>query len=204
MAVFLNDQAVDLSAATLGQLVHAVNARARSEDRVVVEVEVDGESITGEALETRSTEPFDSTREYRFLSASPAALAVETLRQVRERLAQAADLQEQAAAAFQRDEPREAFEQMGGVMAAWLEVQQAVLQAAGLCGVDLDAVEVDGRSVGEFTQGLIAQLGELKEMIAASDTVALADAMAYEWPETVAAWDRLVEVLITRVKPQAG
>lgn len=200
MPVYLHDEPIDLTAATLGQLVHAANAKARESDRIVVEVQVGGEALSGEALGTRATEPFDSALEYRFLTATPAALAVETLHQVRDRLGEAAAMQEQAATAFQRDEPRAGFQTMSEVMGAWLQVQQAVLNAAGLCGVTLDTIEIDGEPMSTLTEGLIAQLGELKEMVAAGDSVALADAMAYEWPETARRWDRMVEVLIERVQ----
>lgn len=200
MATYLDDQAVELPGDDLGTVLAAARQRLEGDGRVVIEVAMDGQTLSAEELEHQDQLPVPADSEVRLYTADPAALSVQTLEQVRAGLSHAADLQDQAADLLQQDQTRAAMEKVGQVVEIWLQVQQAVLHAAMLTGVNLDELKVDGVPLSESTQDLIDKLHALKDAINQQDTVGLADALGYEWPEVVDRWDRLVGELIARIQ----
>lgn len=206
MAIYLDDQPTELTGASLGELLAAATAELASGasgggggGRVVVEVMLDGKVLSGDELGDHENTALGDT-EVRLTSADPKALAVSTLTQVREQLPQAGALHEQAAERLQADKPGEALEYIGAAIEVWMQTQEAVLGSAGVVGLGLDDVTVDGEPMTAFTDELIEQLHSLKDLIAAGDTVALADTLAYEWPPIVHRWDRLIETLIGEIE----
>jgi len=199
MSVFVDDKQVDLPGEDLASLLEAARSHLTDSERVVVEVSLDGEELTGQQLENQAQIAV-AGREVRFYTADPRALAAETLGQVRQQLQQLDGLQQEAAELLQQDQARAGLQQVGQAVEVWLQTQQAVEHSAQLLGLDLSAMEVDGQSVSQITQNLAEQLKRLKEQLSEGDTVALADALAYEWPETIQQWDRLLETLIERIE----
>jgi len=204
-SIYVDDQTVELPQPTEGDLSHlggvlaAAKQHLEPEGRVVVEVALDGKTLDAQDLE-RQDELTLAGKEVRLYTAEPRTLATETLEQVRAALTHAGDLQEEAADLIQQDEGQQALEKVGEAVQIWLQVQQAVQNAAVLVGVDLDTVEVDGEPMTSFTNELIDRLGALKEAIANQDTVGLADTLGYEWPQIGERWDRLIGELIRRIK----
>lgn len=201
MSIFLDGEAVDLTGGDLASLLEAAKTHLDATGRVVVEVQIDGQALNERQLEQRQTVEV-SGKEVRLYSANPVELAVETLNGVRKRLGDAAEAQERAAELFQADDASAALEQIGQVIEAWLQTQQAVLNSAMLLHIDLEAFSVGGRPLKQFTDELLDRLNELRTLIEASDTVALADALAYEWPELTNRWDQLVEALVASIERQ--
>jgi len=136
----------------------------------------------------------------RLTSADPKALAISTLHQVREHLPNATALHEQAAECLQADNPTEALKHIAAAIEVWMQTQEAVLGSARVVGLGLDEVTVEGEPMTAFTDELIQQLHNLKDLIGAQDTVALADALAYEWPAVVHRWDKLIHHLIETIE----
>ncbi len=71
-----------------------------------------------------------------------------------------------------------------------------MLHSAVLLDVDLDRRQVDDAPVGQTVNDLIDQLKQLKDMLTSGDTVALADALAFEWPQTTDRWQLLIDEMI--------
>ncbi len=220
MPVYLDDAEVDAPAAggDLGSLLDATRDRLASAGgpgggggsggasgggsgggRVVVEVHVDGEALSDAEIAARRGEPLGDA-EVRLVTADLNALVVDTLDQVRVRLEEAETLQADAADLLQRDDTPPAFAKIGESVAAWLQVQQAVLQASALMRIDLDTVTVDGEPAHALTTEALERLQGVKAALQAGDTIALADTLAYEWPDLTARWDRFLAVLIERVE----
>ena len=199
MRIFLDEQAVDLTGGSLGELLDGARRRLTDGGRVVVEVAVDGAKLGEEQL-TAMAEEVLGERELRLTSAEPRALVVETLEQVRGRLTAAGELQQEAADLLQQDEAAAALTKVGESIEAWLQVQQAVLHSAMLLQLDLDRLMVDGQPAHRLTDEAVQQLQDVKAYIQSQDMVALADTLAYEWPETTARWQRLLDVMIDTIK----
>lgn len=199
MQVYLDEQPVDLAGPSLGELLDAARARLAEDKRVVVEVSIDGQTLGEGQISESVSEPIGE-REVRLTSADPRDLAVETLDQVRGRLNEASQAQAEAAELFQQDKTVDALNRVGKSIEAWLQVQQAVLHSAVLLHINLDEVMVDGEPAHVLTTASLEQLQDIKTFIQANDTVSLADALAYEWPETASKWHALIDTLIDTIR----
>ena len=202
MPIYLDNREVDLAGEALGQVLAAARDHLQPQGRVVVEVELDGQPVGGQDLDARQDEPVGQ-RELRMTSVDPRRLAVDTLNQVRDRLGEAQGLQETAADLLQQGRQSEALQRVASAIDIWLQTQQAVLHSAVLVGVDLDQIQVQGQDSGHITAQLLERLQELKQNITDGDSVALADALQYEWPAMVGQWDALIVALTGRIEPQA-
>ena len=203
MPVKIDDQPVALEAGSLRALLAAAREHLAPAGRLVVQVQVDGEPVVEEALDSDQPTDFDS-QDVQMYSATPAELAVGALDQAREQIAAARQQQEDAADLLQKDEPAEALQLVGGSIAEWIQAQQAVTSVAQLLGLDLTAIKVDDQDVATRTQELLTRLVELKELLEANDHVALADALAYEWPETTDRWDAALGAMVKHIEEVCG
>ncbi len=194
-SVYLDDQQVQLEGADLESVLAAATDHLAPTGRIVVEVQIDGQSLVADELDQRCRAPVGQA-ELRLYSADPQELAVITLEQVREKLNDARQAQAQAADLLQRDEPDRAMQEVGRVIEVWQQAQQAVLGSSRLLGMTLDDKEVDGQSIHELAAALIEKLKELTRLLTTRDTVGLADTLAYEWPQTVDTWDRFIGSLV--------
>jgi len=202
MAVYLDDQASELGGPTLGAVIDAAKADLDATGRIVVEVRVDGESLTGSQLDARWDDAV-ANREVKLYTADPASLAIEPLEQVRDRLGDAHTLQADAADLLQQDRGAEAFAKVAEAMSVWQQAQQTVSQSARLLRLDLDNLAVEGRTVPELTDQTLAQLQQLKALLESGDPVGLADALAYEWPELTTRWEAMIGELIATIEGSA-
>ncbi|XAL99982.1 hypothetical protein OT109_01080 [Phycisphaeraceae bacterium D3-23] len=199
MAVRIDDEPVALEANSLRSLLAAAREHLAPAGRMVVQVQVDGEMVVDDALDSDTPADFTTT-DVQVYSAKPAELAVGALEQARAMIDTARQQQEDAAALLQKDQTAEALAQVGESIQGWIQAQQAVTAVAQLLGLDLTAVTVDGDTVAARTQELLTRLVELKGLIEANDHVALADALAYEWPETTQRWDAALGALVEHIE----
>ena len=203
MAIFLDDEPVQLEGGDLESVLAAASTRLGERGRVVVEVQLDGLPIVASNYAEHQDTSVSDT-ELRLYSADPHELTVTTLQQVKAHLDQARQAQLQAAELFQQDKQAQALEQVIQVIEVWQQVQQAVLHSVQLLRIDVDEKQVDGQTVVELTDSLIEQLKGLHELLTTVDTVGLADVLAYEWPETADRWERLIAELISWIEQQGN
>ncbi|MEM9415914.1 MAG: hypothetical protein AAGA29_10625 [Planctomycetota bacterium] len=199
MAVRIDDKPVALEANSLRSLLAAARDHLAPSGRMVVQVQVDGEMVVDEALESEAPTDFSQT-DVQVYSAKPAELAVGALEQARAMIEDASGQQEQAAELLQKDQTAEALTQVGESIQGWIQAQQAVTAVAQLLGLDLTAIQVEDETVAARTHELLARLVELKNTIESNDHVALADALAYEWPETTQRWDAALGALVQHIE----
>jgi len=180
------------------ELLAAVSDELSAAGRVVVEVKIDGQSITGPALD--DDQPTSDASDIRVYSAKPDELVVGILEEVRTQLSAAQQMQQKAAEHLQQDDPAQAMGLVKESINGWLQAQQAVGQSAQLLQLDLQAIQVGDQPVIERMNELIASLNELKDILGANDFVALADALQYEWPEITERWDAAIGAIIKHVE----
>ena len=172
---YIDDQSVSLAGPSLKKLLDAARERLASADpndpnskagRVVVEILLDGQKLDPDTLAARGDEDM-SDHEVRLMTADPRRLAVDTLEQVRGRLADAATAQREAAKLLQQDQAQAGYERVGESVAGWLQVQQAVLHTAMLLGISLDDLKIGDVPAHTITQNSLEQLQTVKEHLQA-------------------------------------
>ncbi|MEM9110430.1 MAG: hypothetical protein AAGC72_10450 [Planctomycetota bacterium] len=198
MPIHIDDQPSTLTAGSMRELLAAVSESLAPTGRVVVEVKVDGESVTGPALD--DDQPTAEGSDIRVYSAKPSELVVGILEDVRSQLAASQQQQQQAAELLQQDDPAKAMDLVKQSIDGWLQAQQAVGQSAQLLQLDLQAIRVEHQPVIERMNELITALTELKDIVVANDFVALADALQYEWPDITDRWDTALGAIIQYVE----
>ena len=195
MSIYLDDESVELPGDDLNAVLEQARQRLADSGRIVVEVQRDGQTFDSSELESPQNTPVADS-EWRLYSADPRELAVATLRQVPQRLADAQEAQAAAAELLQQDRPAIAMTHVAEALEAWQQAQRAMLYSATLVGIDLDSKSVDGEPVSQTVSLLLDQIKELRGLIAAGDTIGMADALAYEWPRTVERWQALIGQMI--------
>lgn len=203
MAVYIDEQRVELAGDHLAEVLTAAAAHVEPRGRLIVEVAVDGQALVGEQLDQQGGMAVGG-REVRLRSVEPGELVVTALNDSREALAQARELQMEAAEMLQQDDAEAAMRKVAGAVALWQQVQAAVVQSLRLTGVRLDELDVDGQSSQALIEQLLDQLRQVRQLLNDDDTIGLADALAYEWPAALERWDRMIEVLIDRIRDAQG
>jgi hypothetical protein len=202
MAVYIDDEPVELEGEHLSGVLAAAQAYLRPRGRLIVEVSVDGRPVVGEQLDAQAALSVAGS-EVRLASASPEELVCAALEDARAALAEARDLQMEAAELLQQDDAGAAMRKVAAAVTLWQQTQEAVMQSLRVTDVRLEDLRVDGRGSDELIQELIDQLKRVMELKVHNDAIGLADALAYEWPRTLEAWDRMIEQLIDRVRSDA-
>ncbi|MEX0744931.1 MAG: hypothetical protein WD118_04955 [Phycisphaeraceae bacterium] len=198
MPVFLDDEQLDLPGDNLAAVLAAARDRVTGDGRVMVEVHLDGEPVPAEQLDRAESVAVEGV-DVHLYSADPRELARMTLEQVRGRLGEVGGIQAEAAELLQQDQTAGAMDHVREAIEVWLQTQQAVAHTATLLDIDLDTLAVGDMTFDAITAELIERLQAVKELLAAGDGVALADTLAYEWPELVERWDRLIAALLERI-----
>lgn len=177
---------------TLAGLLETASAELAGSGRIVVEVRAGGGVLGGDELARAlsSAEPLED--EVHLLSESARGVALAALEQVRQSLADAGPLAGQTADLLRADATARAMNALSELIELWSRVQQAVGEACALAGLDADAVRCDDLPGGRIIAGLADRLRELKSLITTRDTLALADALEYEWPDLARQWQRLI------------
>lgn len=196
--IHIDDQPTTIKPASMRELLAAARDQLATDGRVVVEVIVNGEAITGPALE--DDRPTDADHDIRVYSARPGELVVGVLEGVREELAKSLEMQKQAAELLQQDDPAPAMGLIRQSIDGWLQAQRAVGQSAQLLQLDLESIKIEGQSVLARMTELITSLTEVKDAVVANDFVALADAMQYEWPGITERWDAALGAIVKHVE----
>ncbi|MEQ9461456.1 MAG: hypothetical protein RIG82_10950 [Phycisphaeraceae bacterium] len=198
MKVTIDTNQVTLDGQTLGEVLDEARILLEDQGRVIASVELDGRPLVGDGLDdSRDLEIADGTLSLG--SEDVTMLATSALGEVDEALLAAEGLQTEAADLLQGDDPIPAFEKIGQAMSIWMQAQQAVAQAAIITGIDLEELAIEERSASDDIEHLRERLEQLKDMMVRGDTVALADTLAYEWPESVGRWRGLVRGLTDQI-----
>ena len=194
MATYLDDQEIKLGN-TLGPALDAAGQRLSEQGRVVIEVQLEGKTLIANALaEQRELNLTGS--ELRIYSADPRELAIDTLVAVREQLAEGRTAQVEAADLFQQDQFAAAMKRLGQAMEIWNQTPEALHKSALILNVEQKPVAPDGRTLTKLSSDLAEHLRGLRNLMAAKDTVGLADALAFEWPIILDHWDHAAQELI--------
>ena len=91
------------------------------------------------------------------------------------------------------------MENLAGYLGLYKAAQEAVSQAARLNRLDLDKLQVNGRSMGLVIGELAGQLAQVKAALEARDLVLLNDLLTYELTRGTEQWQELLSALDQRL-----
>ena len=206
MPVLIDGQPVEIDGADLSDVLSAARCHLDPAGRVIVEVELDGEPLDTETMESRRQDPVAGC-ELKLTSADPGAVAVEVLRNVSAGLSAVRQDQKIAAELLQQDDQAQALQRLSSIIETWQQAQQGVIQSLSLSLIDIDTLKSGERKVPDLLNALADGLRSLRDQLAARDTVAIADALLYEWPAILDQWDMLVAAVIDAIehrRPSSG
>lgn len=164
-------------------------------NRLVVNLLIDGQSPDLDRMGSVRQSPLDGHTLF-IETAEPREMALDVLAEVEAQLAEADRLKSEAVALLQRNGSAagagagasKAMEKLSGCFSTWHHAQESVLKTAQLLRIDLQRVEVSGRTLTDVADEFSSQLREIKAALEARDFVALADILTYEMTETTAHW----------------
>ncbi|TVQ54873.1 MAG: hypothetical protein EA377_04465 [Phycisphaerales bacterium] len=194
MQIWLDTEPCDLQADSVGTAIAACASLAEERGRMIVEIEVDGESWGQQQLE----QPECLGRvagEVRLTSAEPRDLVQQTFTDAVAALEEAETMQTRAAEKIQADQQAEAMEEIREVCGIWLAVQQAVQQGTELIDVDLNELKVNDTTAPAIIEQLRKQLMIIREQLEAQDHLALADTLLYDCPAVIQNWRDMLDSL---------
>jgi septation ring formation regulator EzrA len=198
MDVYLDEERLAINPTTLAEVIEHVRQRIADGDRVIVEVRMDGQSLTEEQLDACEQQPLECD-EVQLVTADPYELARQTLEQIREALLQVKDAQQEAANLLQSDQAAEAMEHVRDLLQVWQQAQQSVLHSAQLLGLSLDEIRVGERDLPQIVDQLSTALGDIRQQLSARDWIGLADTLAYPLDEAADAWCAMIDVLCEQI-----
>jgi hypothetical protein len=198
MQILIDDLPCKLDANTVGEAIDGASSLARDRGRLIVDVTVDGAKWTQADL--ASTQRHDQTAEVvRFSSAEPSDLVRHTFADAIDALAEADDLQRQAAELLQSDKGTVAMDKLGEAIAIWLSVQEAIVNGTQLVGLDLATVTVGGKPLPEAIGRLSNRLNAIRSGLRDRNEIELADTLLYDFPPIVEEWRCLLVELQGRI-----
>lgn len=194
MRILLDDTPCDLKAKTVGEAIDAAAEVARRLGRLIVEVRVD-DTLWAEGKLSSPKQLEASAEVVRLTSAEPRQLVDEAFTDAAEALADADELQQEAARLIQSDQYTVSMDKLNEALSIWLSVQEAIVKGSRIVGIDLDDVVVGERSINASISRLNEWLLVIRNALTDSDQIALADTLLYELPEVVGEWRSILEHL---------
>ncbi len=196
MPIYLDEKLIEPQGDDLQSALDEADTILQDTSRIVIEVKIDGHVLLGEEFDTAAG-IITIGKKIEFMSGEPAQLANDALREIIGDLDQARRLHIQAAEAFQQDQTESAMQCINQITEIWQQVIHAVTLVSPIKGIDIEVDEYQNQKITQLTDDLLQKLSELKVMIQDSDTLGIADVLSYEWPETVDAWEKFIQWMIS-------
>jgi hypothetical protein len=194
MQILLDAATLPETADHIGDALAVANAAARARGRLLVEVRVDGQTLTDAELVDddalgRPAEHIECT------TADAAALVTDALSGALDALGTAESMQREAAAKLQADQPRAAMETLQVALTLWSQVHHAVHCTEEVLQADLRRMQFADHTAEEHIEALTTRLQALRSALVSQDVVALSDALLYDWPDLTIQWRQFLSEL---------
>ncbi len=168
------------SGTSLGEVLKRVDSYLWTRKRMMVSVCINGHEVSPEELGQESARTGDSVQTVQVRSEPAAALADKTLSEVEDHLPALAQTVKELAALFQQDKVAEGLEGCKRVTEIWMEIVSKERRAAGAVQLNLDELEVDGKSINEHQAELNRFLQEALQAMERKDYLLLGDLLEHE------------------------
>ena len=202
MRVLLDDQPCSTSATTIGEAVAAAADAAEKAGRLVIEVLVDGSSLSEDDLQ-EDGRLANSADEVQLLTTTMNELLRDTFVHAAEALGDADTVQKEAAEFIQSGRQNEGMQNLLAALETWGGIRDAVVKGLGLADISPEDVTIEGIGLPDAIGRLQIRLGGLKEAMVAEDVSATCDCLLYNLPESTTEWRTILSGLAKRFTPEA-
>lgn len=191
MDVFLDGKPLDrpaLQGQTVSQLLSEI--RAADGDRLVVVMRLDGQEVTGEAIEQLRLAPLDGPGRLELQTESARLLAARTLGEVANMLEDTRPSHAAIAELLAGGNTPKAMELLTSCLTVWNAADQSLQNASRLVDLNLDAPVAGGPA--EMIGQLREHLHRIKHGLEIRDFVAISDLVEHDMPQITDLWQRML------------
>jgi hypothetical protein len=161
--------------------VAAAGEALSAQGRSIVRVQIDGRDVKPEQLrEAIGNKPVADVKILAISTKETKALIEECLKELGEAAPDLAQLCRELAAVFQGQNPNEGFEPFHKLAEIWAHVKEQEMRCVTALHLQMDDMQLDGRSLGTLTSELNRYLKEAEQALSKGDTVLLGDLLEYE------------------------
>jgi hypothetical protein len=173
----------ELGLQTVGQVL----AHLRKDNRVIVNVYIDGQSPDIRRIKSIKRSPI-AGHTIDIETADPRQIAHQVLDEVEAQLVEADRLTSESAALLQKKQVAPAVEKLGGCFTAWRHAQEAIVKIAQLRRVDIRSIMVQGRAFTELLSDFASQLRQLRTALDGRDFITLGDLLSHKMNQVAEQW----------------
>ena len=173
----------ELGLQTVGQVL----AHVARDNRLVVQVLIDGQEPDIDQIGTVRATPIDG-RTIFIETANSAELAINVLDEVVDQLTVAEQSKQTAADLLQQGQTSKALCELGICIRAWQHAQQSIVKVLELLRVDPADVMVAKQPLEQCLENFSLQLRQIKSSLELRDFVSLGDTLQYETSDTTQSW----------------
>jgi len=180
----------ELGLRTVGQVL----AHLQKDDRLVVNVLIDGQQPDLNCLPALKASPLDGHTLY-IETADPEQMALDVLNEVEQQLAEADRLKTEACELLQLNQNVKAMEKLSGCFTTWQHAQESVLKTTQLLRIDLEQIRIQDQSLTQLMELFTEQLRQIKTSLENRDFVTLSDILTYETTQTSVQWRHAISAV---------
>ncbi|NUM53203.1 MAG: hypothetical protein HUU46_06140 [Candidatus Hydrogenedentes bacterium] len=180
-------------------LIAAISVSLQNNGRAILAVKADGEELQpARMVEVLSGKPLDAVEKLEVTSELTSKLVADSLAELEAVIPDLAKVCHELAAVFQGAEPQSGFEPFQQLANIWSHVKSRQDMIAHTLGFALDALSLDGKSVGALHSELNKFLAEAVGALESGDLVLLGDLLEYELAPRAEAEVRITALLRER------
>ena len=183
MRVMLDDQTCPTTATTIGEAVAAAANQAEKDGRLVVEIRVDGTTLSDQDLQTPDRLQAVA-EEVQLITTTIGTLLRDTFLHAAEALVDADATQRSAAELVQSGQTADGMRALLSALETWGGIRDAVVKGLALAEVSPDDVVIGDQRLPDAISGLQDRLGALKSAMVAEDISATCDCLLYDLPQS--------------------
>jgi len=206
MSVFLDNEHLDTDDlghdASIGQALEVAKTAVQGTGRLILGLRVSEQEVESEQIEEILTAPINDFERLDFISGRPAEMVLEALQTSRRAFEDTFPVVKRAAERLSRGDLTTTMTLLADCFGIWGQTHQAVCTAARLLQLDLDRLELAGRSIKAWLRQLAEKLGEIRSAMESRDNVLLGDILRYEVDEMLLEWERTLSGLIEHIESQ--
>lgn len=206
MRVWVDDIQIESPEPGLCGAIAAARTFAGTSNRVVVEAELNGQTIADADLANPTTDPI--LGELRFHTADPTELVASTLRGVSAAMVDLKQDHAEAAELIQAGKVTDGMERLAKAFRSWDNVRMSVVTGCALLGIQVETLilRTNGPTVhiGQCIADLASTLGQVKLALQAQDWSALADLAGYDLQDQADRWTMALNALANHVQSQVA